>query len=64
MNVLFYLFGRSLFLWWFMVCDRLCGGVPCLRYPRKGKLPRVYYYYYKCVGNEVFKEMCGVTRGN
>ena len=31
--VLFYLFGRSLFLWLFMVFDRLCGCVPCLRYP-------------------------------
>ena len=44
--VLFYLFGRSLFLWLFMVCDRLCGCVPCLRYPRKGNTPRVYYCYY------------------
>ena len=24
--------------------DRLCGCVPCLRYPRKGNTPRVYYY--------------------
>ena len=23
--------------------DRLCGCVPCLRYPRKGNTPRVYY---------------------
>ena len=35
--VLFYLFGRSLFLWLFMVYDRLCGCVPCLRYPPKGE---------------------------
>ena len=42
--VSFYLFGRSFFLWLFMVSDRLCGCVPCLRYPRKGKSPRAYYY--------------------
>ena len=44
--VLFYLFERSVFLWLLVVCDRLCGCVPCLRYPRKGNTPRVYYYYY------------------
>ena len=27
------------------LCDRLCACVSCLRYPRKGISPRVYYYY-------------------
>ena len=44
--VSFYLFGWNLFLWLFRVCDRLCGCIPCLRYPRKGNTPRVYYYIY------------------
>ena len=45
MYVLVYLFGWSLFLWLLLVCERLCVCVPCLRYPRKGKTPRVYCYY-------------------
>ena len=44
MDVLVYLFGRSLFLQLLLVSDGLCGRVPCLRYPREGKSPQVYYY--------------------
>ena len=46
MYVLVYFFGRSSFMWLLLVCERLCVCVPCLRYPRKGKIPRVYHYYY------------------
>ena len=68
--VLFYLFERSVFLWLLVVCDRLCGCVPCLRYPRKGNTPRVYYIiiiilYYLLVRfiqilkeNDFFKDVC------
>ena len=34
-------------LWLLMVCDWLCGCVPCLWYPRKENMPRAYYYYLK-----------------
>ena len=37
----------GVFLWFFMVCDRLCGCVPCLRYPQKGNTPRVHCHYLK-----------------
>ena len=54
--VLFYLFGRSLFLWLFMVYDRLCGCVPCLRYPPKGEttsgiLLLLLYIFYPGIVN-------------
>ena len=42
---LVYLFGRSLLLWFVLVCERLCVCVPCLIYPRKGSNAWVYYYF-------------------
>ena len=49
LNVCFSLsyLDRVCILWLRLVCESLCVCVPCLRYPQKGKIPRVYYYYYK-----------------
>ena len=34
------------FLWVLLVGGRKCVCVPCLRYPRKGKMPPVYIIKY------------------